>query len=420
MNQANDYVSNLKTYYVLAVLHEEAIHDHQCTHVFCVVRLSFPTPLECPYKKHIKLKETVSFDENYVLSVCGTQSDPDFRIGAALSDCSCIVYSIGESLSKTAVLSHADSPVVGIKFSPTSRNILYTATNKGQVSACDMRAKGKIVAEFKDNTEDGKLKPLASFDISSNERLIAGGTEHIGGDAFILFWDIRYINSKLDGRNSLLGGYWESHMDDVTCLAFHSSKQDVLMSGSTDGLINIFDLTQTSEDSALTYSLNTESSVDRLGWLTDESLWCTTHTHSLQLWECDGATPYVKFDRQCLAMLQNEDPDNCYLVRMHVTDTGAQPLVLTGSSSIKGENLRCVNVVKDQLKTCYDIAENKQIVRDSWLHQKSGSLVTGGENGIINIWRQSEMATLQQNPSHKLLAKIGGKSREKQHRPKPY
>lgn len=114
-----------------------------------------------------------------------------------------------------------------------------------------------------DNTESGKTKPLTSFDISCDERLIAGGTEHIGGDAFILFWDIRYSSSKMDNKDSLLGGYWESHMDDITCLAFHSIKRDVLASGSTDGLMNVFDLTQPSEDLALTYSLNTESSVVR-------------------------------------------------------------------------------------------------------------------------------------------------------------
>lgn len=117
-----------------------------------------------------------------------------------------------------------------------------------------------------DSTEEGKLKPLASFDLSCDERLIAGGTEHIGGDAFILFWDVRYSNSKLNGRNSLLGGYWESHMDDITALAFHPEKRDALASGSTDGLINVFDLKQVSEDQALTYSLNTESSVVSLSF----------------------------------------------------------------------------------------------------------------------------------------------------------
>ena len=114
-----------------------------------------------------------------------------------------------------------------------------------------------------DNTENGKIKPLASFDLSCDERLIVGGTEHTSGDAFILFWDIRQSNSKLENKNSLLGGYWESHMDDITCLTFHPVKRNVLVSGSTDGLMNIFDLTQSSEDLALTCSLNTESSVVR-------------------------------------------------------------------------------------------------------------------------------------------------------------
>lgn len=115
-----------------------------------------------------------------------------------------------------------------------------------------------------DNSAEGKLKPLASFDISYDDKLLAAGTEHVGGDAFILFWDVRYNNSKTATMtNNLLGGYWESHVDDVTSLSFHNEKQDCLSSGSTDGLINIYDLTQTSEDDALTFSLNTDSSVVR-------------------------------------------------------------------------------------------------------------------------------------------------------------
>lgn len=104
---------------------------------------------------------------------------------------------------------------------------------------------------------------MASFDLSCDDRLIAGGTEHTSGDVFILFWDIRQSGSKVGNKNNLLGGYWESHMDDITCLTFHPNKRNILASGSTDGLMNIFDLMQSSEDLALTSSLNTESSVVR-------------------------------------------------------------------------------------------------------------------------------------------------------------
>ncbi|XP_001605514.1 WD repeat-containing protein 89 [Nasonia vitripennis] len=378
---------------------------------------------KCKGEYVVSIEESVSSDDqNYILAICGTQSESDFRVAVALADHSCVVYTAGESFGKTATLKHNQSSIIGVKFSHTSRNIIYIASNDGNVTACDLRAKGKVIAEFKDNTEDGKLKPLASFDVSCDERLIAGGTEHIGGDAFILFWDIRYSNSKLNGKNNLLGGYWESHMDDITSLAFHPTKRDALSSGSTDGLINVFDLTQTSEDSALTYSLNTESSVDRIGWLTNDNLWCTTHTHSLQLWNCEDATPYNKFDRSNVALSQNDDPDSCYLVRIHAPSTFGNPYLLAGLSSTKGEFLKCLSFGKNQLEPLYNVSGNKQIVRDSWLHEKSGCLVTGGEAGILNIWRQTEPALIQRNANHKRPAKIGAeKSRsDKNHRTKPY
>lgn len=76
-------------------------------------------------------------------------SDPEFRIGTAFSDYTCVIYSVGESFNQTATLTHNQAPIVGIKFSPTSKNILYTATNNGEITACDLRAKGKVVAKFK-------------------------------------------------------------------------------------------------------------------------------------------------------------------------------------------------------------------------------------------------------------------------------
>lgn len=78
-----------------------------------------------------------------------TNSEPEFRIGTALSDYTCTIYSVGEGLTETITLTHNQAPVVGIRFSPASRNILYTATSNGQITACDLRARGKVVAEFK-------------------------------------------------------------------------------------------------------------------------------------------------------------------------------------------------------------------------------------------------------------------------------
>ena len=44
---------------------------------------------------------------------------------------------------------------------------------------------------------------------------------------------------------------------------FHPSTEKSMVSGSTDGLINVFDIMQTTEDDALISTYNTEATVVR-------------------------------------------------------------------------------------------------------------------------------------------------------------
>lgn len=44
-------------------------------------------------------------------------------------------------------------------------------------------------------------------------------------------------------------------------MKFHPSQPDSLATGSTDGLVCVFDISQTSEDDAILWTFNTESSV---------------------------------------------------------------------------------------------------------------------------------------------------------------
>lgn len=103
------------------------------------------------------------------------------------------------------------------------------------------------------NSNKSTTKPILQFDVSQNDQVICAGTELVGEDSYLLFWDIR--------SSKLLGAYWESHSDDVTAVRFHPSQSHSLASGSVDGLVNIFNLMESSEDDALLFSLNTESSV---------------------------------------------------------------------------------------------------------------------------------------------------------------
>lgn len=75
-----------------------------------------------------------------------------------MSDYSCVVYNVGEKLTKIATLTDNKSPIVGTKFSTTSKNILYIATSTGGTTVCDLRAKGKVVGEFKGKNKIKKKK----------------------------------------------------------------------------------------------------------------------------------------------------------------------------------------------------------------------------------------------------------------------
>lgn len=96
-------------------------------------------------------------------------------------------------------------------------------------------------------------KPILTFDLSVGDQFLCAGTELVKEDAYLLFWDLR--------SSKLMGAYWESHSDDVTTVKFHPTKPNLLASGSTDGLLNVYDLLEETEDDALLYSFNTDSSV---------------------------------------------------------------------------------------------------------------------------------------------------------------
>lgn len=85
---------------------------------------------------------------------------------------------------------------------------------------------------------------------------------------------------------------------------FHPDNMNTLISGSTDSLINVCDLTQTCEDDALIDSLNTESFIEQLLWFMENGktcISCITHVADLQLWCLDDVKPYQHIRRADLA-----------------------------------------------------------------------------------------------------------------------
>lgn len=146
---------------------------------------------------------------------------------------------------------------------------------------------------FTDKIDD-KKRVFTCFDINQNDRVLCAGTEMLDQDVYAIFFDVRKV--------SIMGGYWESHSGDICSVRFHKENPDCIASGSTDGLINVYDLSQPDENDALEYCLNTESSVANLQWhrnANDEDvLSCITHTNDLHLYDVKESELIVSYNRK--------------------------------------------------------------------------------------------------------------------------
>lgn len=84
-----------------------------------------------------------------------------------------------------------------------------------------------------------------------------------------------------------LQNYIESHNDDVTEVQFHPTLSRCLLSGSTDGLVNIYDISVSDEDDALLQVQNHGSSINHAGFLSNSSFFALSHDETFSVYHLD-------------------------------------------------------------------------------------------------------------------------------------
>lgn len=65
-------------------------------------------------------------------------------------------------------------------------------------------------------------------------------------------------------------------------LQYHPTRNNILLSGSTDGLVNIYDTTIADEDDALIQVIN-HGSVHHAGFLTDRTIYALSHDETFSV-----------------------------------------------------------------------------------------------------------------------------------------
>lgn len=136
-------------------------------------------------------------------------------------------------------------------------NVVATAGRDGFIRFWDKRSKTKVLEL------QSPHKLISSLVCDATDNFVAAGIENPEDgpqSSPVYIWDQR--NPAAPIRS-----YVESHTDTVTSLQRHPSHPSLLLSSSTDGLLNIFDTSQTDEEDALYQVINHRSAIAHAGFM---------------------------------------------------------------------------------------------------------------------------------------------------------
>ncbi|KAI0895722.1 WD40 repeat-like protein [Annulohypoxylon nitens] len=259
-------------------------------------------------------------------------------------------------------------------------NTVCTAGENGSVSMWDLRTDPRQaqVAKLTDNRV-----PVLSLACSSSGFSVVAGTELQDHEASILVWDVR---SKPTPKLH----YKEVHSDDVTELNFHPSDHNILLSGSTDGLVNICDTRITDEDEVIIQTFNHDASIHHAAFLNDTEVFAISHDEKLALYdvaeshENGAATTNFGDMRQALGCQ--------YVANIFAKSNGAGAVI--GAGTHDREAFEMIHLTKGQgwnldreNSVSLSGAHSSELVRSFCFYDEAQMVFSAGEDGYIKAWK---------------------------------
>ncbi|NXJ66061.1 WDR89 protein, partial [Rostratula benghalensis] len=276
----------------------------------------------------------------------------------------------------------------GVRFAHGCDSIVFSACSDGTVKCWDTRlATQKAVQIFSGYPSN----VFISFDINCSDLIVCAGTEKVEKDTFLVFWDARGVTNCTSTTKEPLGVYSESHNDDITKICFHPIKPNLVVSGSTDGLVNVFDINKDNEDDALIATCNSDSSVSFIGWSgTDyKQVYCMTHDEGFCWWDIaqldteEAITLLHVLDVRDVVCVENKSLH--YLVG-GLYHEKAEKLFLIGGTSTG--NIHLISCSADGLSLVGTLCGgHSATVRSFCWNLTDESLWTGGEDAQLLLWK---------------------------------
>ncbi|KAI9876579.1 MAG: hypothetical protein M1830_006179 [Pleopsidium flavum] len=345
---------------------------------------------------------------SYIYSIIPTSSG----YAVISSDDSLRVFDgVALQLQPGGVVERTHAGVTSLKRFDDEDNVLATAGRDGIVKCWDLRT-GKKAAEF----STGSDAALLSLECSIQRRTLVAGTEFCHSQASVIIWDIR-------NPTKTQVQYVESHSDDVTEIQYHPTYPKLLLSGSTDGLVNVYDTTIIDEEDALYQVINHGSSIHHAGFLSDMDVFVLSHDENLSMYRL--ADPDDGVEEPLPTVFGDlREPLRCeYVVDMLRTSQGA----MVGGGSYSEHRLDLVPL-KSGPQWSFDQgaawrlagAHGEEIVRSIYIDDKSGMVYTTGEDGCVRSWRAPDTAentASEVTDSKASKRKQGSKVREDRYKP---
>ncbi|KAJ1975227.1 hypothetical protein H4R35_003237 [Dimargaris xerosporica] len=285
-------------------------------------------------------------------------------------------------------------------------HLFLSASADGSAAIWDLRLAGfspKSVAPVQTFCAPNQSKAeLYCADINSAGMVLAVGTQMVSSEACIHFWDLRQspagaadtkASTVTNSASAPLTTYAESHSDDITQVRFHPTHEHTLLSGSEDGLLCLFNLTQADEEDALVAAGNTCSTVNRLGWFGPQAeyVYALSPLQSFSLWSIDNdgmdtihQWANIRDLSQPLGQTQAavEFGINC-----HYNPISQRLFLATGSNS---GQLHVFHVGINSIDLCQVLqGGHRELVRSVAWSPSQQALISGGEDARLCLWRDT-------------------------------
>lgn len=267
--------------------------------------------------------------------------------------------------------------------------LLLTGGRDGCVRGWDTRSGSKIV-----ELAAPKGEPLSALACDASLHAVVAGTElekDGPGDVNVYGWDIR-------NPQKLALNYAESHTDTITELGFISTNgtnAGTVFSGSTDGLINIYDTSQGEEDDAVLQVINHKSAIHHAGLVGDD-IYALGTDETLSFY-CQQTADTEQDLPQPVCLGDVRDPLDCNYV-VGIAQAPQAPILVVGNYS-EQPRIDLVPLVKTSTDASPAWAPNiddrirlasghgSEVVRGAAILDGQNVVFTCGEDGMVKVWK---------------------------------